>query len=156
MAATGADTASGGRQPVLLLVEDNAADVRLAQEVLRMAGFAHELLIARDGDQALDMLRHKPGYESVPTPDLILLDLNLPRRDGREILREIKQDARLRSIPVVVLSTSKAENDIVACYQAHANCYLIKPVDIADFVRVAEMLRDFWFGMVRLPGSHPA
>ena len=153
---TQAQTQSGGtRKPVLLLVEDNPADVRLAQEVLRMAAFPHELLVARDGEQALKLLRHEPGYESVPQPSLVLLDLNLPRRDGREVLREIKQDPQLRRIPVLVLSTSKTESDVAACYDAHANGYLTKPVDIAEFARLVELIRDFWFGMVRLPGASP-
>lgn len=143
------------RKPVLLLVEDNPADVRLAQEVLRMAAFPHELLVARDGEQALKLLRREPGYESAPHPSLVLLDLNLPRRDGREVLREIKQDPQLRRIPVLVLSTSKTESDVAACYDAHANCYLTKPVDIAEFARLVELIRDFWFGMARLPGASP-
>jgi len=135
----------------LLLVEDNPADVRLAQEVLRMSGFEHTLLVARDGEQALSMLRRGPGFEQRPWPSLVLLDLNLPRRDGREVLREIKEDPKLRRIPVLVLSTSKAESDVAACYAAHANCYLTKPVDIVEFGRLVELIRDFWFGPAQLP-----
>jgi CheY-like chemotaxis protein len=143
--------ANGQRKPALLLVEDNPADVRLAQEVLRMSGFEHTLLVARDGEQALSVLRRGPGFEQRPWPSLVLLDLNLPRRDGREVLREIKEDPKLRRIPVLVLSTSKAESDVAACYEAHANCYLTKPVDIAEFGRLVELIRDFWFGLAQLP-----
>ncbi|SFF45281.1 Response regulator receiver domain-containing protein [Fontimonas thermophila] len=145
------ESANGRNKPVLMLVEDNLADVRLAQEVLRLAAFAHELVIARDGEQVLRMLRRAPGYEATPLPALILLDLNLPRRDGREVLREIKQDPRLRRIPVLVLSTSKSSADVNDCYDAHANAYLTKPVDIAEFAHLAELIRDFWFGMAQLP-----
>jgi two-component system, chemotaxis family, response regulator Rcp1 len=141
----------GQRKPALLLVEDNPADVRLAQEVLRMSGFEHTLLVARDGEQALSMLRRGPGFEQRPWPSLVLLDLNLPRRDGREVLREIKEDPKLRRIPVLVLSTSKAESDVAACYEAHANAYLTKPVDIVEFTRLVELIRDFWFGAAQLP-----
>lgn len=143
---------SGRGKPVLMLVEDNPADVRLAQEVLRLADFPHQLVVARDGEQALQMLRRAPGYERTPSPALVLLDLNLPRRDGREVLREIKQDPQLRRIPVLVLSTSKSDADVAACYDAHANAYLTKPVDIAEFARLIELIRDFWLGMTRLPG----
>lgn len=143
--------ANGQRKPALLLVEDNPADVRLAQEVLRMSGFEHTLLVARDGEQALSVLRRGPGFEQRPWPSLVLLDLNLPRRDGREVLREIKEDPKLRRIPVLVLSTSKAESDVAACYEAHANCYLTKPVDIVEFGRLVELIRDFWFGLAQLP-----
>ncbi|MEW6169128.1 MAG: response regulator [Pseudomonadota bacterium] len=143
--------ANGQRKPALLLVEDNPADVRLAQEVLRMSGFEHTLLVARDGEQALSVLRRGPGFEQRPWPSLVLLDLNLPRRDGREVLREVKEDPKLRRIPVLVLSTSKAESDVAACYEAHANCYLTKPVDIVEFGRLVELIRDFWFGLAQLP-----
>ncbi|MEQ1438268.1 response regulator [Fontimonas sp. SYSU GA230001] len=145
------DGRGAARPPVLLLVEDNPADIRLAQEVLRMAGFEHELLLARDGEQALRLLRRGSGYESAPRPALVLLDLNLPRLDGRSVLREIKQDPALLRIPVIVLSTSKADSDVSACYDAHANCYLVKPVDVLEFTRLVELIRDFWFGVVQLP-----
>jgi len=141
--------------PVILLVEDNPADLRLTQEVLRMADFPHQLLIARDGEQALHMLRRGAGYENTVQPDLILLDLNLPRLDGREVLRVIKNDPQLRRIPVMVLSTSKADSDIQACYDAHANCYVAKPVDLMEFTRLVELMRDFWFGVVRLATRSP-
>ncbi|TJY60883.1 response regulator [Sinimarinibacterium sp. CAU 1509] len=142
--------AAGPHAPVILLVEDNPADLRLTQEVLRMAAFPHQLMVARDGEQALHMLHRRSGYEEGLLPDLILLDLNLPRLDGREVLREIKNDSQLRRIPVMVLSTSKAERDVQACYDAHANCYVAKPVDLMEFTRLIELVRDFWFGVVRL------
>lgn len=153
---TAAQEAGGGRRGhTLLLVEDSPADIRLAQEVLRDAGFVHELLVARDGEQALRLLRREAEFAAAPTPDLILLDLNLPRKDGREVLREIKQDPKLRQIPVLVLSTSRADSDVRACYDAHANCYLAKPVDLAEFGRLAMLIRDFWLGMVQLPPRAP-
>jgi chemotaxis family two-component system response regulator Rcp1 len=139
------------RNWTLMLVEDSPADIRLAQEVLREANFPHILQIARDGEQALRMLRKHAEYSSLPEPDLILLDLNLPRKDGREVLRDIKQDAKLRHIPVLILSTSRADSDVLTCYQAHANCYLAKPVDLAEFGRVAQLIREFWLGVVQLP-----
>lgn len=139
------------RTPVLMLVEDNPADVRLAQEVFRQAGFAHELLIARDGEQALQMLRREGAYATLARPDLILLDLNLPRRDGREVLREAKQDPVLAPIPILVLSTSRADRDVQDCYAAHANAYLVKPVDFAEFSELSRLIKDFWLGAVQLP-----
>lgn len=142
---------SAARVPIVLLVEDNPADIRLAQEVFRMAGFAHELQVARDGEQALALLRRGGGFEGAKRPDLILLDLNLPRLDGRAVLREIKSDPALLRIPVIVLSTSKAESDLGACYDAHANCYLAKPVDIDEFSRLVALIREFWIGAVQLP-----
>lgn len=139
------------RIPVILLVEDNPADVRLAQEVLRETHMVHELLVARDGEQALRMVRREGDYAGLQQPDLILLDLNIPRKDGREVLREIKSDAQLRRIPVLILSTSKAELDVMTCYNHHANAYLTKPVDLDEFGKLATLLRDFWFGLVQLP-----
>lgn len=144
-------TGAASREYVLMLVEDSPADVRLAQEVFRDAGFRHRLLVARDGEQALRMLRREGEYLPLPQPDLILLDLNLPRRDGREVLRDIKQDSRLLSIPVLILSTSKAERDVRDCYAAHANAYLVKPVDLDEFEALASMIRDVWLGMIQLP-----
>lgn len=139
------------RKPTILLVEDNPADVRLACEVLEEAGLADCLLVARDGDQALKMVRCEGDYAHSPRPDLILLDLNLPRVSGREVLAQIKQAPALRSIPVLVLSTSSADSDIAACYDLHANAFLTKPVDLEDFARLAGLLRDFWLGIVQLP-----
>lgn len=136
---------------VILLVEDSPADVRLMQEVLRETGLMHELVIASDGRQALRRLRGEGEYQGQICPDLVLLDLNLPGIDGREVLRTIKQDPALRRIPVLVMSTSAAESDITASYEAHANCYLSKPLDLADFFRLAEAMIDFWLRWVLLP-----
>jgi len=142
---------SQGR-PVILLVEDNPADVRLACEVLEEAGLADCVLIARDGDQALRMARREGEYQHQPQPDLILLDLNLPRISGHEVLQQIKSTPGLRRIPVIVLTTSRAEADVTACYEAHANAFLTKPVDFLEFSRLAILIRDFWLGVVQLPG----
>eukprot|EP00456_Euglypha_rotunda_P031279 TRINITY_DN24368_c0_g1_i3.p2 TRINITY_DN24368_c0_g1~~TRINITY_DN24368_c0_g1_i3.p2 ORF type:complete len:152 (-),score=46.46 TRINITY_DN24368_c0_g1_i3:84-539(-) len=138
-------------KPVILLVEDNPADVRLACEVLEEAGVSEGMLIARDGDQAMRMVRREGEYADLPRPDLILLDLNLPRLSGHQVLAQIKQTPGLRRIPVIVLTTSRAESDINACYEAHANAFLTKPVDLLEFSRLAMMIRDFWFGAVQLP-----
>lgn len=138
-------------RPVVLLVEDNPADVRLAAEVLAEAGLADGLLVARDGDEALRMLRREGEFASLPQPDLVLLDLNLPRLSGHEVLAQIKQTPLLRRIPVLVLTTSRAESDIAACYDAHANAFLTKPVDLLEFSRLAQSIRDFWFGSAQLP-----
>ncbi len=131
----------------ILLVEDNPADVRLTQEALREGKVRNNLSIARDGEEALAFLRR----EGTPRPDLILLDLNLPRRDGREVLKEIKSDPALRTIPVVVLTTSEAEADILKSYALHANCYITKPVDLDQFITVVKSIDDFWLTIVRLP-----
>lgn len=142
---------SSAYRPIILLVEDNPADLRLAQEVLKEAKLDHQLLVARDGEEAMQILMQQGSHADDPRPDMVLLDLNLPRKSGREVLAAVKGDARLRSIPVLILSTSKAESDVRACYDAHANCFLAKPVSIDDFARLAELIRDFWFGMVQLP-----
>lgn len=138
-------------RPIILLVEDNAADLRLAQEVLRETGLDHELLIARDGEVAMQILQRQGEHANAPRPDLVLLDLNLPRRHGREVLHDIKTDAQLKSIPVLILSTSRAERDVRDCYDAYANCYLTKPTSIDEFASLAQLIRDFWFGVVQLP-----
>lgn len=143
-------------KPVILLVEDNPADVRLACEVLEEAGVSEGMLVARDGDQAMRMVRREGEYADLPRPDLILLDLNLPRLSGHEVLAQIKQTPGLRRIPVIVLTTSRAESDITACYEAHANAFLTKPVDLLEFSRLAMMIRDFWLGAVQLPARSPA
>lgn len=154
LASGQADRRDGGaRVPVILLVEDSVADVRLMQEVLRETGLPHELVIAGDGEKALRAVRLEGEYAGGKPPDLVLLDLNLPIMDGREVLRAIKGDPALRRTPVLVLSTSTAESDITASYDAHANCYLSKPVDLGDFFRLAESLRDFWLRLVVLPPS---
>ena len=135
----------------ILLVEDNPADVRLTQEVLRETSLDFEMQLARDGEQAMALLRKQAPFEDAQTPDLVLLDLNLPRKDGREVLAEVKADPELRRIPVLVLSTSKAERDILTCYDLHANCYLTNPVDLDEFSTLVQTLQNFWFGMAMLP-----
>lgn len=144
-----------GFRPIeILLVEDNPGDIRLTQEILREAKVYNQLHVVYDGDQALQFLRQQSPYESAPRPDLVLLDLNLPRRDGREVLAEIKDDERLRLIPVVVLTTSNAEQDILRSYSLHANCYVNKPVDLDQFIRVISAIEEFWLSIVRLPASN--
>jgi len=135
----------------ILLVEDNPGDVRLTQEALREGKIRNRLTVAKDGVEALAMLRREGPHGNVPRPDLILLDLNLPRKDGREVLAEIKADESLRRIPVVVLTTSKAEEDILRTYDLHANCYITKPVDLEQFIDVIKSIDDFWLTVVRLP-----
>lgn len=142
---------AGGRPVEILLVEDNPGDARLTQEALREGKIRNNLYHARDGVEALAFLRREAGFSNVPRPDIILLDLNLPRKDGREVLAELKQDARLRSIPVVVLTTSEAERDIVRSYELHANCYITKPVDLEKFIAVVSAIEDFWLAIVKLP-----
>lgn len=139
-------------QPVeILLVEDNPGDVRLTRETLKDARILNNLHVAEDGIQALAYLRREGPHAGAVRPDLVLLDLNLPRMSGREVLAEIKGDPRLRSIPVVVLTTSKAEEDIIKSYDLHANCYISKPVEFDGFVEVVRSIEDFWFSVVRLP-----
>ncbi len=139
-------------QPIeILLVEDNPADVRLTQEALREGKVKNSLNVARDGAEALAFLRREGPHAGAPRPDLILLDLNLPKKDGREVLAEIKADDELKRIPVVVLTTSSAELDILKSYSLHANCYITKPVDLEQFVTVVKAIDDFWLTVVRLP-----
>jgi CheY-like chemotaxis protein len=135
----------------VLLVEDSAADIRLTQEALRDGKVVNELHVARDGDEALNFLHQRGDFATAPRPDLIILDLNLPKRDGKEVLADLKGDASLRSIPVAVLTTSSAERDILESYNLGANCYLTKPVDLEQFLRVVAQIEDFWLGIVRLP-----
>ena len=120
----------------ILLVEDNPGDVRLTEEALREGKVWNHLSVVPDGVAALEFLRRRGAYADAPRPDLILLDLNLPKKDGREVLAEIKQDERLRRIPVVILTTSKAEEDVLRTYNLHANCYITKPVDLEQFINV--------------------
>lgn len=135
----------------ILLVEDNPADVRLTVEALKEEKVYNNLHIVNDGEEALAFL-HKTGkYADEPRPDLILLDLNLPKIDGREVLKEIKNDPDLKIIPVVVLTVSKAEEDILRSYNLHANCYINKPVDLKQFIKVAKSVQDFWLTIVKLP-----
>lgn len=135
----------------ILLVEDNPGDVRLTKEALREAKVRNELYVAEDGVEAMDFLNRKGEHKNAPRPDLILLDLNLPKKDGREVLQEIKQDDALKRIPVVVLTTSRAEEDILRSYNLHANCYVTKPVDLDRFITIVKSIEDFWLTIVRLP-----
>jgi len=136
---------------VILLVEDNEGDVRLTREALHEGKVANKLIVASDGVEALAILRKTGAHAEAPRPHLILLDLNLPKKDGRQVLEEIKADANLKRIPVVVLTTSKAEEDIVRTYNLHANCYITKPVDFEKFVSVIRTIDEFWLTVVRLP-----
>ena len=140
-----------GRPIEILLVEDNPGDVRLTIEALKEGKVRNRLSVARDGVEALAFLRREGSHTNASRPDLILLDLNLPKKDGREVLAEIKEDPRLRRIPVVVLTTSKAEEDILRTYDLHANCYITKPVDLEQFISVVRSIDDFWLSVVRLP-----
>ena len=135
----------------ILLVEDNPGDVRLTKEALKDAKVLNEIYVARDGVEAMEFLHHEGSFANVPTPDLILLDLNLPRKDGREVLAEIKKDPKLKHIPVVVLTTSKADEDIIKTYNLHANAYITKPVDLNRFVEIMHSLEEFWLTIVKLP-----
>lgn len=137
----------------ILLVEDNAGDARLAQEALRDARVRNHLTWVPDGVDALTLLRREAGFASAPRPDLILLDLNLPRKDGREVLAEIKADGRLKRIPVVILTTSQAEEDIQRAYHLNANCYISKPVDLDQFMKVVRTIEEFWLTIVKLPSE---
>lgn len=145
-------------QPIeILLVEDNPADVRLTREILKETKVFNALHVVSDGLEALSFLRREGRYAAAPRPDLVLLDLNLPRKDGREVLATIKADADLRRIPVVVLTTSKAEEDILRSYNLHANCYIEKPVNLDQFISVVKAIEGFWLTIVKLPptGSTP-
>jgi CheY-like chemotaxis protein len=135
----------------ILLVEDSLADVRLTEEAFRDAKVLNHMSVVTDGDEAMQFLRREGPHAEAPRPDLILLDLNLPRKDGREVLREIKDDPNLRRIPVVVLTTSRAEEDVLRAYNLHANCYITKPVDFTQFISVVRSIEGFWLSVVKLP-----
>lgn len=137
----------------ILLVEDSPGDIRLTREALRDTKIANHLHIVNDGEAAMAFLRRQPPYENAPVPDLVLLDLNLPKKDGREVLAEVKGDPALRRIPVVVLTTSQAEQDIARSYDLHANCYVTKPVDLDQFVQIVLAIENFWFTIVKLPND---
>ncbi len=137
----------------ILLVEDNPGDVLLTREVFNEGRLAHRLSAVGDGEEAIQFLRHEGKYQDAPRPDVILLDLNLPKKDGRELLAEIKEDPSLRNIPIIVLTTSDAEQDVWRAYRLHANCYLTKPIEVDDFIRKIRSLEDFWLTVVRLPGK---
>jgi chemotaxis family two-component system response regulator Rcp1 len=137
----------------VLLVEDNPGDVRLTQEALREGKVINHLNVVNDGVEATDFLRRLGRYATAPRPDLILLDLNLPRKNGREVLEEIKADPDLRRIPVMVLTTSKLDQDLYGAYNLHANCYITKPVDLDQFLNVVRSIEHFWFNIVTLPSE---
>jgi chemotaxis family two-component system response regulator Rcp1 len=141
-----------GTGPIdILLVEDNPGDVRLTQEALTDGKVYHNLHVVEDGVEAMAFLRREGEYADAPRPDLILLDLNLPRKDGREVLEEIKADEGLRRIPVVILTTSEADQDILQTYDNHANCFITKPVDLEQFISVVKYVEGFWLTIVKLP-----
>jgi CheY-like chemotaxis protein len=137
----------------ILLVEDNPGDVRLTREALLTNKINNTMRVASDGVEALQMLRRQGEHENTPRPDLILLDLNLPRKDGREVLEEIKQDPQLKRIPVVVLTTSSAEEDILRSYDLHANAFVTKPVSLFEFIEAVKSIEEFWLSVVRLPNA---
>jgi two-component system, chemotaxis family, response regulator Rcp1 len=144
---------AGERDPPLeiLLVEDNPGDARLTREAFREACIPCNLAVARDGIEALGRLRGEGEFAGTPLPHLVLLDLNMPRMDGREVLAALKSDPLLRAIPVVVLSSSEADQDVAAAYDLHANCYVAKPVDLEGFIAVVQAIQAFWFTVVKLP-----
>jgi chemotaxis family two-component system response regulator Rcp1 len=142
-----------GKVVEILLVEDNPGDVRLTQEAFNEGKMINYLNVVGDGIEAMSYLRKEGKYADVHQPDLILLDLNMPKKDGREVLAEIKKDPNLRHIPVIVLTTSQAEQDIFKSYDLHANCYITKPVDLDQFNTVIKSIKDFWLSIVKLPRS---
>ena len=135
----------------ILLIEDNPGDVRLTQEALQEGKVMNNLNVVSDGIEALEYLNNVSRYKNAVRPDIILLDLNLPRMDGRELLGKVKADPDLRRIPVVILTTSKAEEDIIESYNLHANCFITKPVDLDQFFMVVKSVEEFWFSIVKLP-----
>ena len=135
----------------ILLVEDNPGDIRLTVEAFKEGKCCNNLHVVKDGEAVMHFLRKQNMYADVPRPDLILLDLNLPKRDGRSVLQEIKADPELKRIPVVILTTSKAEEDILRTYDLHANCYITKPVDIEEFITITRSIENFWLSIVKLP-----
>jgi len=135
----------------ILLVEDNPGDIRLTKEAMKEAKIINNLNVVEDGVDALAYLRKKGEFKGANRPDLILLDINLPKKNGREVLAEIKQDENLKLIPVVILTVSKAEEDIIKTYELHANCFITKPVDMDQFIKVVKSIEDFWFSIVKLP-----
>ena len=137
----------------ILLVEDNPGDVRLTLEAFKESRLDSNLHVVGDGEEALAFLRRESKYADMPCPDLILLDLNLPKKDGREVLAEIKADEHLRRIPVVILTTSQAEEDVLRTYDLHANCYITKPVHLNQFIEVVKSIEEFWLRIARLPAG---
>jgi CheY-like chemotaxis protein len=144
-------TKISARPIVILMVEDNPTDVLIAKEGLFSANMLNTLHVADDGVEAMEFLRQRGKYAGAPRPDLILLDLNIPRKNGHEVLAEIKADDHLKKIPVVILTTSQSEEDISKAYGLHANCYICKPVDFDQFTKAMRTIQDFWFSVVTLP-----
>lgn len=140
-------------KPRILLVEDNPGDIRLTQEALKESNLDIHLDVVSDGEQAVDFLTHKGKYADAVRPSVILLDLNLPKKNGIEVLREIKFNDALKKIPVIVLTTSDADHDISKAYGLHANCYILKPVDFDDFAKVIKLVEVYWFNTVKLPND---
>lgn len=140
----------------ILLAEDNPGDVDLAREALLTGKVSNTLHVVGDGVAAMEFLRCQGRYASAPRPDLILLDLNMPKKDGREVLAEVKGDEELKRIPVVILTTSRAEEDILKTYNLHANCFITKPIDLHQFIKVVQAIEDFWFTVVKLPPKNGA
>ncbi|RYY27254.1 MAG: response regulator [Chitinophagaceae bacterium] len=141
------------KELVILLVEDNEGDIVLTVEALKEARINNKVVVVRDGEQALEYLYQQGLYADVELPDIVLLDINLPRIDGKEVLGKIKNDERLKSIPVVILTTSDSEKDIMESYNNHANCYITKPVDFNKFMQVVMMIKSFWISLVKLPNN---
>jgi two-component system, chemotaxis family, response regulator Rcp1 len=147
------DTCAPIRPIDILLVEDNLGDIDLAREALGMGKLHNALHVVQDGVAAMDFLRKNGKYADSPRPDLIILDLNLPKKDGRQVLSEIKVDENLKRIPVVILTTSRAEEDVLKSYNLHANCYITKPIDMKQFLRVVQSIEEFWLSIVVLPNG---
>ena len=145
------DTLKYGNPIEILLVEDNAGDARLAQEALKDSKIINHVSVVDDGVEAMAFLHRQGKYAKSPRPDLVLLDLNMPKKDGREVLGEMKAADALKRIPVVILTTSKAEEDIAKSYDLHANCYITKPIDLEQFMKVVKSIEDFWLTVVQLP-----
>lgn len=135
----------------ILLVEDNPADARLIEEVFKDTNVKNRIFVVKDGVEAMDFLYNENNYVDAPRPEIILLDLNLPRKDGREVLKEVKANEDLKSIPIVILTTSSAKEDVIRTYNNHANCYITKPVDFDQFLQVINAIEDFWLKVVNLP-----
>ena len=144
---------SKGKPVDILLVEDNEGDARLAKEAMRDSKISNTIHHVSDGVEAMAFLRKEGKYADTPRPDLILLDLNLPRKDGREVLADIKEDEDLKRIPVVILTVSNDEADVLKTYNLHANCYITKPIDLGQFIKVVRSIEDFWLTIVKLPNG---
>lgn len=145
------NTVNMGHPVEILIVEDNPGDVRLMQEAMRDSKVLNQIHVVEDGVAAMAYLHRDGEYADAPCPDLIMLDLNLPMKDGREVLEEVKEDPELRRIPVVILTTSGAEDDILRTYNHHANCYITKPIDLKQFIKVVRAIENFWLTIVKLP-----